>query len=186
MRATERTTTIVIAVAGLLAVANHIAHAQNANCPAQTVFNQCKQNEDNYLRTCKQDGKGMSFDVYTHGTDDESSNPNTEYACLCKWQKAKVSCWDTCPEDSEKETQKTLMMTYCSQPGANVTTLASSMSSMSSKTMSPLPSSSSDSTSASVTPTPDTNTSAAWSIMLRNDQTIGLLVIVLIITSMMM
>ncbi|KAJ8656608.1 hypothetical protein O0I10_007685 [Lichtheimia ornata] len=165
MRATERTLAIVIAVAGLLVATNQIVYAQNANCPAQTVFNQCKQNEDNYLRTCKQD----------------------EYACLCKWQKAKVSCWDTCPEDSEKETQKTLMMTYCSQPGANVTTLASSVSSMSSKTLSPIPSSSSGSNSASVTPTPDTNTSAAWSMkMLRHDQSIGLLVLVLIMTSMVM
>ncbi|KAI7884941.1 hypothetical protein K492DRAFT_191469 [Lichtheimia hyalospora FSU 10163] len=160
MRATERTVTVVIAVAGLLAAVNQITYAQNSNCPAQTVFNQCKQNEDNYLRTCKQD----------------------EYDCLCKWQKAKVSCWDTCPEDSEKESQKKLMMTYCSQPGANVTSV-SSMSSMSSKTLLPIPTSSSGSASASVTPTLDTNTSAAWSIMLRNDQAIWLLAIVLIMST---
>ncbi|CDH60085.1 predicted protein [Lichtheimia corymbifera JMRC:FSU:9682] len=119
MRATERTLAIVIAVTGLLVATSQIVHAQNVNCPAQTVFNQCKQNEDNYLRTCKQDGKGIIVNVGAYDTNDASSSKFTEYACLCKWQKAKVSCWDTCPEDSEKEAQKTLMMTYCSQPGAN-------------------------------------------------------------------
>lgn len=51
-------------------------------CPLS--FNQCKQNEDNYLRTCKQDGKGISVNMGTHDTNDASSLNFTEYACLCK------------------------------------------------------------------------------------------------------
>ncbi|KAG2220971.1 hypothetical protein INT45_006504 [Circinella minor] len=51
-----------------------------------------------------------------------------DYACLCKWQTAKVSCWDTCPDDVQRGTEAALMTTYCSQPGANVTVVPSSSS----------------------------------------------------------
>ncbi|KAI9272996.1 hypothetical protein BDA99DRAFT_281032 [Phascolomyces articulosus] len=95
--------TAVSALVVAMVTFTQVTEAQST-CPAQTVFDQCKQNEDNYLNTCKQ----------------------LDYACLCKWQTAKVSCWDTCPDDIERSTQAALMTTYCSQPGANVTVPASS------------------------------------------------------------
>ncbi|KAI9322242.1 hypothetical protein BX666DRAFT_1893012 [Dichotomocladium elegans] len=106
-----------------------------ASCAAQTVFDQCKQNEDNYLHTCKQE----------------------DYACLCRWQTAKVSCWDTCPEDTEKEAQKSLMTSYCSHPGANVTVSTSSWLPISSSVVSSVAST----TNAVIPPTAGPTTSSA-------------------------
>ncbi|KAI7847750.1 hypothetical protein BDC45DRAFT_525237 [Circinella umbellata] len=96
------TSTFVVAMVAL----TQTIEAQQSSCLAQTVFDLCKANEDNYLSTCKQ----------------------TDYACLCKWQTAKVSCWDTCPDDVQRGTEAALMTTYCSQPGANVTVVPPSSS----------------------------------------------------------
>ncbi|KAI9497783.1 hypothetical protein BDB00DRAFT_592000 [Zychaea mexicana] len=98
-------TTAVSTIAVAMVAFSQTAQAQST-CAAQTVFDLCKQNEDNYIKTCNQG----------------------DYACLCKWQKAKVSCWDTCPNDTERGTQEALMTTYCSQPGANVSNILPSTS----------------------------------------------------------
>ncbi|CDS07432.1 hypothetical protein LRAMOSA01381 [Lichtheimia ramosa] len=129
-------TSIPVALVVLASTLNQLTSAQTttSSCPAQNVFEQCKQNEDNYLKTCTQN----------------------DYACLCKWQTQKVSCWDTCPNDNQKGIEESLMTTYCSQPGANVTSSAVS---------STLPSSSSasatQSASNSASASPSTEPNAA-------------------------
>ncbi|CDH53881.1 predicted protein [Lichtheimia corymbifera JMRC:FSU:9682] len=56
-------TSIPVAFIVLVSTLNQLAAAQaTSSCPAQNVFDQCKQNEDNYLKTCTQ----------------------SDYACLCK------------------------------------------------------------------------------------------------------
>ncbi|KAI8092636.1 uncharacterized protein BX664DRAFT_91463 [Halteromyces radiatus] len=69
-------------------------------CPDQAVFDLCKQNQDKYLATCAP----------------------TNYQCLCQWNKAKLSCWSSCPNDVERGTQENIVAADCSVPGANVTT----------------------------------------------------------------
>ncbi|KAI9313594.1 hypothetical protein BX666DRAFT_1978078 [Dichotomocladium elegans] len=74
------------------------AQTPTSSCADQPVFDQCKANQDTYLKTCSQQ----------------------DYACLCRWQTVKVSCWNSCPNDPERSTQESLAIVYCSQPGANV------------------------------------------------------------------
>ncbi|CAO3593257.1 unnamed protein product [Absidia cylindrospora] len=77
----------------------HSVAGQSA-CADQAVFDLCKQNQDKYLATCAP----------------------TNYQCLCQWNKAKLSCWDSCPNDVEKGSQENIASADCSVPGANVTT----------------------------------------------------------------
>ncbi|KAI8369067.1 hypothetical protein BD560DRAFT_397896 [Blakeslea trispora] len=69
-----------------------------SSCALQATLDLCLQNEDNYIKTCGQ----------------------TDYACLCRWSKEKLSCYSSCPNDVNAATQKTLVDSYCSVPGANV------------------------------------------------------------------
>ncbi|ORX43016.1 hypothetical protein DM01DRAFT_1378903 [Hesseltinella vesiculosa] len=69
-------------------------------CSDQVVFDQCLRNQDNYVKRCVSD----------------------DYACLCRWQQSKVSCYDNCPLDVGKELEVGKATHYCSQPGANITT----------------------------------------------------------------
>ncbi|KAI7881829.1 hypothetical protein K492DRAFT_176810 [Lichtheimia hyalospora FSU 10163] len=131
-------TSIPAAFIVLVSTLNQLACAQaTSSCPAQNVFDQCKQNEDNYLKTCTQ----------------------SDYACLCKWQTQKVSCWDTCPNDNQKGIEESLMITYCSQPGANVTSSAAS-STLPSSSSASVAQSSSNSASASPTGNGESGASA--------------------------
>ncbi|KAI8073809.1 hypothetical protein BC940DRAFT_289234 [Gongronella butleri] len=66
-------------------------------CGDQVVFDQCLRNQDNYVKRCIP----------------------KDYACLCRWQQSKVSCYDNCPQDVNKETDVGIATHYCSQPGAN-------------------------------------------------------------------
>ncbi|KAI8141013.1 hypothetical protein BJV82DRAFT_620477 [Fennellomyces sp. T-0311] len=120
------TTTGFVSTAAVALVAlSQSASAQTAGtCPDQTVFDQCKRNEDNYIATCAQG----------------------DYACLCKWQTEKVSCWNNCPNDTGRGTEEALRITYCSQPGANVTSAIPSAP--------PATTASSIPTSANVSPSP--------------------------------
>ncbi|ORY93477.1 hypothetical protein BCR43DRAFT_527023 [Syncephalastrum racemosum] len=129
-----------LAVGTLVSVMVSITAAQTtvATCADQTVFDQCKKNEQNYLDTCT----------------------NNDFACLCKWQTAMVSCWNSCPDDQEKGTQQALQTTYCSQPGANVTTVASSSAALPSSSMLPSASVSSGASSASASASSSSNPSS--------------------------
>ncbi|CAO3625381.1 unnamed protein product [Cunninghamella echinulata] len=73
--------------------------AQTA-CSDQAVFDLCKQNQEQYIATC---------------------GP-TSYQCLCQWNKAKLSCYNSCPNDPTKGTQENVVASYCNIPGANITT----------------------------------------------------------------
>ncbi|CAO3610226.1 unnamed protein product [Cunninghamella blakesleeana] len=68
-------------------------------CSDQAVFDLCLQNQDNYLKTC---------------------GP-TDYQCLCQWNKAKLTCYTSCPNDPTKGSQDNVVASYCNIPGANVT-----------------------------------------------------------------
>ncbi|ORX58165.1 hypothetical protein DM01DRAFT_1219995 [Hesseltinella vesiculosa] len=85
---------LAIAIAGVLATAK--VYAQATACPDAAVFKQCLQNQDVYLNTC-------------------------DYRCLCQWSKAKLSCYSSCPNDPDYGTQQNIVASYCSVPGANVT-----------------------------------------------------------------
>ncbi|KAF7726562.1 hypothetical protein EC973_008607 [Apophysomyces ossiformis] len=84
----------------VFAVNGQVPTAQNSTtptCAAQTIFDQCKKNEDNYINRC---------------------DPR-EVACLCHWNKVKLTCWDNCPDDNERHIQAGVVSNICSQPGAN-------------------------------------------------------------------
>ncbi|KAI9499515.1 hypothetical protein BDB00DRAFT_783016 [Zychaea mexicana] len=85
-----------------MAVVSNQAAAQQApaGCTAANVFTQCLQNEQDYLKTCK----------------------DQDFACLCKWNTAKLSCWDNCPNDPARATQAGLVSNYCAIAGANAPT----------------------------------------------------------------
>ncbi|KAI8968475.1 hypothetical protein BDF20DRAFT_916990 [Mycotypha africana] len=76
-------------------------------CAAQNVLDTCLSNEDNYLKTCI----------------------NADYACLCKWHTAKLSCYDNCPSSLGRPAQQGLKDTYCSiaQTYTNTTSAVSSI-----------------------------------------------------------
>ncbi|ORZ09539.1 hypothetical protein BCR42DRAFT_423614 [Absidia repens] len=89
-----------IASASIVALTAYIqATAAQTVCTDQAVFDLCKQNQEKYLATCEP----------------------TNYQCLCQWNKAKLSCWNSCPNDVEKGTQENIVAADCSVPGANVT-----------------------------------------------------------------
>ncbi|KAL9545846.1 hypothetical protein MBANPS3_006957 [Mucor bainieri] len=78
--------------------------AQTVPCAAQEVLNTCLSNEDNYLKTCQ----------------------GQDYACLCKWHKAKLSCYDNCPNDLGMALVKGSKDTFCSIAQTYNTTASSS------------------------------------------------------------
>ncbi|KAI7876914.1 hypothetical protein K492DRAFT_198107 [Lichtheimia hyalospora FSU 10163] len=81
-----------------------------AGCTDQQVFSQCLTNEDNYLKTCKSD----------------------DFACLCKWNRVKLQCWDnSCPNDPARATQAGVVESLCGVAKANnPATTASASSTM--------------------------------------------------------
>ena len=83
-----------------------LVSAQVPACAAQEVLNTCISNEDTYLKTCV----------------------DQDYACLCKWHKAKLSCYDNCPNDLGMAMVKGQKDTFCSIAQTyNTTTSSSSM-----------------------------------------------------------
>ncbi|KAI8890832.1 hypothetical protein K501DRAFT_265821 [Backusella circina FSU 941] len=69
-----------------------------SSCSVKTTFDLCLQNEDNYIKLC----------------------PENDYACLCRWHREKLSCWNNCPKDEGLAQQEGVVSSYCSMPGANV------------------------------------------------------------------
>ncbi|KAI8353635.1 hypothetical protein EDC96DRAFT_517113 [Choanephora cucurbitarum] len=69
-----------------------------SSCALQATLDLCLQNEDNYIKTCGQQ----------------------DFACLCRWSKEKLSCYSSCPNDVGVGSQKAIVDSYCSVPGANV------------------------------------------------------------------
>ncbi|KAI8342404.1 hypothetical protein BC941DRAFT_412643 [Chlamydoabsidia padenii] len=120
---------LTLASASVIAFSAYIQSvAAQAVCSDQAVFDLCKKNQDQYLATC---------------------GP-TDYRCLCQWNKAKLSCYNSCPNDVEKGTQENIVAADCSVPGANVTSTWSNTA---------LPTSSS--ASIAVTPSASNNASAS-------------------------
>ncbi|KAI8988341.1 hypothetical protein BDF20DRAFT_855204 [Mycotypha africana] len=72
--------------------------SSTSSCPVQSTFELCLKNEDNYIKTCQEQ----------------------DYACLCRWHKEKLTCWNNCPHDLGLPNQQALVNDYCSRPGANV------------------------------------------------------------------
>ncbi|KAI8993488.1 hypothetical protein BDB01DRAFT_328908 [Pilobolus umbonatus] len=68
-------------------------------CNVQSTFELCLQNEDKYINTCEEQ----------------------DYACLCRWNKEKLTCWNNCPNDGGLASQAGIVSGLCSMPGANVT-----------------------------------------------------------------
>ncbi|KAI7906543.1 uncharacterized protein BX663DRAFT_548711 [Cokeromyces recurvatus] len=128
-----------VAVALVFAFSQMVA-AQTAACAAQNVLDTCLSNEDNYLKTCI----------------------DRDYACLCKWHTAKLTCFDNCPQNLGRASQQGLKDTFCSiaQTYNNITSSSIAPSSTPSATAKPsnnvvsimpsVPSSNSTSTSTSM------------------------------------
>ncbi|KAL1929045.1 hypothetical protein VTP01DRAFT_2104 [Rhizomucor pusillus] len=129
---------LLVLVSALVSLAG-LASAQTANCAAAVVFNQCLQNEDNYLKGCK----------------------DQDYACLCKWSKAKFSCWDNCPNDNQRGIQESLVQTYCSVAGVNATSSSAAPSATSASSSIAVSSSASSAPSSSAHPANSAATSLA-------------------------
>ncbi|KAI8885368.1 hypothetical protein K501DRAFT_180112 [Backusella circina FSU 941] len=72
--------------------------AQVPSCAVQGTFELCLRNEDNYIRLCQE----------------------TDNACLCRWHREKLTCWNNCPKDEGLRAQEIIVNNYCSMPGANV------------------------------------------------------------------
>ncbi|KAI8064686.1 hypothetical protein BC940DRAFT_305095 [Gongronella butleri] len=89
----------VAALGSIIAASTTTVLAQTTTCADQSVFNLCLQNQDTYLKTCATDN----------------------YQCLCHWNQAKLSCYTSCPNDPTYGTQVNVVASYCSIPGANVT-----------------------------------------------------------------
>ncbi|KAI8384740.1 uncharacterized protein BYT42DRAFT_563506 [Radiomyces spectabilis] len=96
------TTSAILGLVAIVALTEK-ASAQNTTtpCAAQDVFTLCQSNQDTYIKGCQLE----------------------DFQCLCRWHKAKLSCWDNCPNDAGRHTQDGLVTTYCSMPGANVTSI---------------------------------------------------------------
>ncbi|KAI8148946.1 hypothetical protein BJV82DRAFT_708803 [Fennellomyces sp. T-0311] len=101
-------------VAVMLSSTNLVAAQAPAGCTAATVFNQCLTDQDIYLKTCK----------------------DQEFSCLCKWNQAKLSCWDNCPSDPSRATQQGLVQNYCAIASANAPSSTSALPSSTSASIS--------------------------------------------------
>ncbi|KAI8993140.1 hypothetical protein BDB01DRAFT_775276 [Pilobolus umbonatus] len=77
-----------------------------STCTAQDILDLCLTNQDIYLKTCI----------------------STDYACLCQWHSAKLSCFDNCPNDVTRHTQMGLRDTFCSIASTYATTTAPAVS----------------------------------------------------------
>ncbi|CEP18129.1 hypothetical protein [Parasitella parasitica] len=83
---------------------SQLVSAQVAACAAQQVLSTCLSNEETYLKTCQ----------------------GQDYACLCKWHAAKLSCYDNCPNDPGMPFAKGEKDTFCSIAQTYNTTTSSS------------------------------------------------------------
>ncbi|KAI8083309.1 uncharacterized protein B0P05DRAFT_536870 [Gilbertella persicaria] len=110
-----------------------------SSCALQSTLDLCLQNEDNYIKTCQAQ----------------------DFACLCRWNKEKLSCYSSCPNDLGAGAQKALVENYCSMPGANVSVAPWTSSVAPTSTAILSSSAAASSTAASVSPAPSTAKSAA-------------------------
>ncbi|KAG2204967.1 uncharacterized protein EV154DRAFT_505368 [Mucor mucedo] len=110
-------------------------------CAVQSTFELCLHNEDNYIKTCQEQ----------------------DFACLCRWNKEKLTCWNNCPNDEGFPRQEGLVSSLCSMPGANVS-IAPWTSTIAS-TSTPIVQTSIVATSASTATTTPTNTHSAASAL---------------------
>ncbi|CAO3615970.1 unnamed protein product [Mucor hiemalis] len=70
-------------------------------CAIQSTFELCLVQEQKYIETCN------TKDVI-------------DYACLCRWNKEKLGCFNNCPGDDKRPAQQAEVDRVCSMPGANV------------------------------------------------------------------
>ncbi|KAI8642811.1 hypothetical protein BD408DRAFT_443187 [Parasitella parasitica] len=110
-------------------------------CAVQSTFELCLQNEDNYIKTCQEQ----------------------DFACLCRWNKEKLTCWNNCPNDEGFARQEGVVSNFCSMPGANVS-IAPWTSTIAS-TSTPILPTSVVATSATAVPTTPTNKPSSASIL---------------------
>ncbi|KAG2201379.1 hypothetical protein INT46_010184 [Mucor plumbeus] len=110
-------------------------------CAVQSTFELCLQNEDNYIKTCLEQ----------------------DFACLCRWNKEKLTCWNNCPNDEGLARQEGVVSNFCSMPGANVS-IAPWTSTIASTSTPVLPTSV-VATSVSAVPTTPTNQPSSASIL---------------------
>ncbi|KAI7903489.1 uncharacterized protein BX663DRAFT_506644 [Cokeromyces recurvatus] len=153
---TVATTTVPILTTSTIAAA---AVPTGNVCAVQSTFELCLQNEDNYIKTCQ----------------------DQDFACLCRWNKEKLTCWNNCPNADGYGAQQALVQNYCSMPGANVsiTPWTSSVAA----TSTPIVQSSAVSTSTtSANSTPTNKTSSASILMLSQ----GALAIVGVVATYML
>ncbi|KAI9484176.1 MAG: hypothetical protein EXX96DRAFT_607068 [Benjaminiella poitrasii] len=112
-----------------------------STCAVQSTFELCLQNEDNYIKTCQ----------------------DQDFACLCRWHKEKLTCWNNCPNAVGYSAQQTLVQNYCSMPGANVS--ITPWTSTVAATSTPIVPSNIVSTSASIVNSTPTNKPSSASIL---------------------
>ncbi|KAI7892325.1 uncharacterized protein EV154DRAFT_505568, partial [Mucor mucedo] len=93
-------------IVSVIVLLSQSVSAQSPSCAAQEVLNTCLSNEDTYLKTCI----------------------DQDYACLCKWHTAKLSCFDNCPQDLGRGSSQGLKDTFCSIAKTYNTTTSSSSS----------------------------------------------------------
>ncbi|GAA5803812.1 hypothetical protein EDC94DRAFT_691943 [Helicostylum pulchrum] len=86
-------------------VLSQLVSGQSPACTAQEVLTTCLSTEDIYLKTC---------------TDQD-------YACLCKWHTAKLSCFDSCPQDVGRPFVQGSKDTFCSIAKTYNTTASSAV-----------------------------------------------------------